>query len=619
MNETPQLDLNRHATATCGGHHRLAAVVLVLFALLACLARLGSGPTLGDHEAINALGARQTLESGQWLVPRVGEVMRVRKPPLGIWSIAAASWLVDDRGKPPVTELSARLPSAVAAAINVLVVCWLGTMLFGRRAGLVAGFVMAGCTATLFYARNAQVDMLLAMLTALSYACFWRGAMHERPSKVFMALFYVVFAAAMMAKAPLPMVTVGMALAVYWFVTLPLLAAGQKPAGDDQSMVYRTFSGVAAQALRLPRLWLIPGIVLFVVLAGAWPLYIYSHVPNALNLWKIEYLSRYSGELSKKSGPFYYYIPMAFALAVPFMISLPEAVAGVFLKRYRSQRAGMAFALTWAVVGTAFLSTASYKRPYYLLSMMPAYCLLLAPVIERLFFVVLTARRRTVVLACLLVPIILAVGFAVGGQMILREFAALQRTYVVAAIMLWALWTAAAMFFAFGRRTAAFALLNGWVLVVVLLAWPAIGRQMRGEPAVVALIEQMRAHKIPEDATIYWLEGRPDSSVEFYTGYRLQRLIDELEMSKIRPNRTEVGDEVLMEIASRIEKKMSEPRPVYLILSSGNFEKMERETNIRARKILEMSGFKNEPGEEWVVITQPGPQSGPATRAGTSG
>ena len=58
-------------------------------------------------------------------------------------------------------------------------------------------------------------------------------------------------------------------------------------------------------------------------------------------------------------------------------------------------------------------------------------------------------------------------------------------------------------------------MVNGWVLVVVLLVWPAIGRQMRGEPVINALIEQMRDHKIPPDAPIYWVEGRPDSSVEF--------------------------------------------------------------------------------------------------------
>ena len=59
----------------------------------------------------------------------------------------------------------------------------------------------------------------------------------------------------------------------------------------------RAIAEAWSQVRRLGRLWLIPGVLLFIVLAGAWPWYIYKHVPNALNLWKIEYLNRYSGGL----------------------------------------------------------------------------------------------------------------------------------------------------------------------------------------------------------------------------------------------------------------------------------------------------------------------------------
>ncbi len=601
--DTLQSEPSTRSGGVVGGYFFLATCGLIAMAACACLLCLDQGPILDDHEAINAQGARQTLESGQWLIPYVSEIPWVRKPPLGIWSIAAAAQLVDSPTLlRPVTELSARLPSAIAGFLNALVIWWLGTMLFGRRAGLVAGAVMACCLATFYYGRNAQVDMLLTLLTTLSYACFWRGAMHERPSPAFMLLFYAAMAAAMMAKAPLPLVVVGFALAVYWFVTLPLLATSE---GGEGALSNRARTAIWTQVSGLWRLWLIPGILLFVLLAGAWPWYVYRHVPNALALWDMEFLDRYSGGLSKEYEPFYYYIGIAFALTVPFLLSLPEAVAAVFLKRYREQRAGLAYAMTWAVVGTVFLGTASYKRPHYLLSVIPAYCLLLAPVLERLFFGAIVAKPRLVRLACGLVSVGTAVGFAIGTPVMSRQFPEFRQTYIIAALLLWTLCTLAALAFAIGRRATSFGLLCVWVLVLAVVIWPGLGRSMHGQPDLVALVREMKARQIPTDATIYWVEGRPDSSIEFYHGYRLRRLIDELELSRIRNDRSEVNVDLLRVFAGRIEEQLARPEPVYLIMRIGNYELMQRETHVRGRILIEQDGFEEFPGDEWAVITQP--------------
>lgn len=603
MYDRPEIEVGGRSAGSGNGQFWLAGIAVLAVAICACLVCLDRGPFLTDHEAINAQSARQTIESGRWLIPQVGEITRVRKTPLGIWSIAAASVAVDPVGEKPVTEFSARLAGGIAGVLNALAVFWLGTMLFGRRTGLVAGVIMGGCVATFFFGRNAQVDMLLTLFTTLCYACFWRGAMSERRSPLFMLLFYVALAAAMMAKAPMPMITVGFALAVYWFVTVPVVMANLEGGG---SFVRDTLAEVWPQVRGLWRLWLIPGILLFIVLAGAWPYYIYKHVPNVLDLWKLEYLDRYSGSMSNKHLPFYYYIEIAFGLTVPFMLSLPEAVAAVFLKRYREHRAGLAFAFTWAIVGTVFLSTASYKRPHYLLSIIPAYCLLLAPVIERLFFGVIAARRWVVGAACAAVPIVLGVGFIVAARSMRREFPDLYGMYIIAAASLWGLWSLAAVFYAIGRRAVSFGLLSAWVLVMATVVWPGTGRAMRGEPEMIALVNGLQEHGIGRDQTLIWIEGRPNSTVEYYWGYRLRRLMDELEMSAVRENRADIGEDLLRTIAARVEKELARPEPVYMVLSIGNFELMQRETKVRARKVFELSGFKDkdEPGAELVVITQ---------------
>ncbi|MEK7757178.1 MAG: glycosyltransferase family 39 protein, partial [Planctomycetota bacterium] len=401
--------------------------------VLTCLVGLHEGPPMGDHECINALAARNALQSGDWLIPMVNDAPLIRKMPLGVWLIAAAAYVPGAAaGSAPVTLFSARLPSALAGIGTVLVTAWLGSMLFGRRGGLIAGFLCAGCAATVFYSRNAQVDMVLTFFTTLAFACFWRGAMHEQPSRWSMAWFYVAFALAMMAKAPLPLATVGLSLFAYWFVTIPFLAAsigGQHPSGG---FLRRFFGEWAGQLSRLRTLWLLPGIAVFVILVGVWPAYVSTQVDNALELWRIEYLSRFTGELSDKTQPVWYYLPLLFGLTLPFMLSIPEAVVAPFLPRYAAQRRGLAYAFTWALAATWFLSSSGFKRPHYLLSVIPAYCLLLAPVIDRLFFGVVSTAGRGARFACRVLPALLAAGGIAGGVMVRQKYPGLLTPYAIA-------------------------------------------------------------------------------------------------------------------------------------------------------------------------------------------
>ncbi len=95
-------------------HVRVGWIALVAFAVVTCLAGLEGGPPMGDHECINAQSARETVQSGHWLVPTLNGAPRVRKTPLGIWLVAGASRVVDDPSAArPVTQYSARLPSAM--------------------------------------------------------------------------------------------------------------------------------------------------------------------------------------------------------------------------------------------------------------------------------------------------------------------------------------------------------------------------------------------------------------------------------------------------------------------------------------------------------------------------
>lgn len=594
---------------------RLGLVLLIAFAAFTCFLGTDRGPALGDHECINAQAARQIVQSGEWLIPRLGEIPRIRKTPLGIWCIAATSKLLDKPDALPVTELSARLPSALAAFGTTFVLLWLGSMMFGRRAGVIAGFIWAASVAAIMFSRNAQVDMILTFFTALSFACFWAGFVRQPAGHWAILGFFAAFAMAMMSKAPLPLPLVGFALFVYWFVTAPLLAATADKPKSMGDLTQRFSAGIGQQIHRLPFAWIVLGTALFLVVAGAWPAYVYAHVPHALSLWRAEYIDRATGELSEQKEPFYYYVPMILGFAAPFTLSVFEAVAAPFLKRYREHRNALAFAFTWAIIGTLFLSIPSFKRSHYILSVMPAYCLLLTPVIERLFFGTLLIADRYVRLTCAALPIATACGFAGAGFYMRHEFPTLLNAYLWATALALVVWTAACWAFARGRRLAAFVLVNAGVAVLLTEMWPAVGRNLQMNAGADALVAAFREHGITPKDEIVLVAGRPDSSIEFYHGFRVQRLIDEMEMTGVRSSRSDFSMDVYIEFANRIKKRLSEDHAVYLILAADKYELLKTNLTIRPREVFRLRGFHEDKAGGLVVITQPAPTATAATRA----
>lgn len=565
---------------------------------------------MGDHECINALAARNALRGGSWLIPEIGDAPLIRKMPLGVWAIGGSSALlgvVSDAAR-EVTAFTARLPSGLAGVATVLVVYWLGTMMYGRGGGLAAGVICAASPGVMFFARNAQVDMLLGFFCALALACLYRaihGATHQR---LYLFLAYGAFGTAMLAKAPLPLTMVGLPAAVYWVAVMPLLREksggmmaaripdGAGSRGDRQGWT----RGAVRQLRSIFRLWSWPGMALFVVLVGAWPAYIYAKVENALPLWRIEYLDRFSGELGGKEQPWWYYLPLALGFTAPFLLSLPEGVAAAFLKTYRERRDGLLFALTWAGVGTLFVSLAAFKRPHYLLPVFPAYCLLVAPVIERLFLSPFDVKRAVVRAACLSVPLLLA-GAIIGGAYALRkENAEFLDGYRGACIAAWVVWTAAAAAFATGRRGAAL-----WLTALALPAgggvfWEISGKQLDLNPAARALEIGFKPYG-PLNDDVYWLEGQPKWSAGFYGGLELKRMVSEVEAASMRRGRAKVTPELIKFTEERVSEKIASGKKFYLVVSEELVNMLLRKSD-RLKIAFGTSQYSSGRGNQLVVL-----------------
>jgi 4-amino-4-deoxy-L-arabinose transferase-like glycosyltransferase len=160
--------MNHGLFARC--HHRAGHYALLLLVGMALfLVNLG-GATLWDlDEGRNATAALEMLESGKYIVPTFNGNLRTDKPALLYWLQVAAYHMCG------VNEYAARLPSALAALVTVLLGYELARRLFNPVCGLLAGLIVASTPMFCAAARFANPDALLNLFTTLTLLVFWLG------------------------------------------------------------------------------------------------------------------------------------------------------------------------------------------------------------------------------------------------------------------------------------------------------------------------------------------------------------------------------------------------------------------------------------------------------------
>ena len=128
---------------------------------------LGWLPLLEPDEGRNAEVAREMLASGDLITPHFNTLPYLDKPPVFFWLVAGCFHLVG------VSELTARLPSALAALATMLLVWFLARRMFGDGARLRAGIVLATSPLVIAFSRLVIFDMTLAFLMTLAMTSFW--------------------------------------------------------------------------------------------------------------------------------------------------------------------------------------------------------------------------------------------------------------------------------------------------------------------------------------------------------------------------------------------------------------------------------------------------------------
>ena len=370
----------------------LGVAGLVVLASTGLLAFLGNVAAFSSHESLLAETARNMYrnrpvvladgtEMNPWLVPNFNGEPRLRKPPLPYWTVAALS-----RVSGEVNEWSARLPSALAALGTVALVTALVWRRSGQRAALLTGAALATSGFFLIMGRRAMADMPLTFYCTACVAALWMAV--ETRSRARFAWLIAAGAAAglaMLAKGPAPLVILpGPALAA--LVLLFARRGAPQPGVAQSPPTGMTQPGAAV--LQGQWRWTLGGLavaaVVFLAITLPWPIYIYTHVPNALTVWQTESVERAAGRYGHEESPWFYVLRLPyFILPWTFFLVYGLGLAIRGLWRDPPARPWLLVVLAWLIGPLVGFSLAAGKQDHYLLPSIPAAAILIGMAMER--------------------------------------------------------------------------------------------------------------------------------------------------------------------------------------------------------------------------------------------
>lgn len=378
-------------------HPALTTLTFALVLAVLFLA-LGESPLLSFNEARRAVPAREMLESGDWLLPRLNGELYLRKPPLLYWLIAGLGRIAGGVG-----EWVARVPSAVVALVTIGLCYRHALRVFGPWPALFTVQILIANAGFTVFARRAEIEMLLAGLCTVALLLLLRFVREGGRGALLGG--YFLMGLAFLAKGPL----------VLLFVTLPVFLHA-----------LRSREPRAWTALGTPFGWL-----LFLTVGLSW----YAVVADSLgwHVWldviRSDMIDKFQG---RKGGmdPLYDYPLWLFGDFLPFSLLL--LLGPVATVRGWVARADTSVLLYAVVIPLFMFSLSGDKHAKYLLPVYPPLALLLGQRMGELYARASLSMRRGILALGVLMPMGYSGYFVFGeGKIYSSRIAALPQISAV--------------------------------------------------------------------------------------------------------------------------------------------------------------------------------------------
>lgn len=334
---------------------RRALAALTLLFALAWFGSLDYRKLIRPDEGRYASIAHEMAVSGDWITPRLNGLVYFEKPPLQYWTTALAFRTLGEH------DWVARLWPATTGFLGILLAAFAGCRLFGRQAGLLAALALG---TSLFYFVIGHIntlDMGLSFFLELALCSFLlaqRDGLPAAAARNWMLLAWVAAALAVLSKGLVALVIPGGTLAVYSVLTRDLAP-------------WR-------------RLYVLPGIALFALLAVPWHVLAQLRTPEFADFYFVhEHFLRFLTTTHRRVQPWWYYLPMLLAAAMPWSLIALHAVIDAW-KRPGPDGRLLRLLVVWCGFTLVFFSASGSKLPSYILPVLPALALIVGAFLERM-------------------------------------------------------------------------------------------------------------------------------------------------------------------------------------------------------------------------------------------
>jgi 4-amino-4-deoxy-L-arabinose transferase-like glycosyltransferase len=323
----------------------LAAAVLPYFL------NLGVSSIWDANEAFYAQTPREMIEAGDYVTPSFNFQLRMNKPVLSYWNVAASYHLFG------ISEWSERLPIALGAVVIIGTAFGLGRLLVGTFAGLMAALVLATSPRLVLLARRIIIDVHITMWTGLVLLCFALAETRPQRRRLYLSLMYVAAGFGVLTKGP---VAVFLPAVVFFIYLL-----SQKRLGDLRHMMLPA-GAIISLAIVVPWYY-------FLYREHGWE-YIASFIFG-------ENLGRYAEAIGEQSRGMLFYIPVMLADLFPWSLMIPVALWWA-IRNERDNRTARLL-VVWIAAIVVFFSLSGTKEDLYILPIVPAEAALIGAMLAR--------------------------------------------------------------------------------------------------------------------------------------------------------------------------------------------------------------------------------------------
>ena len=355
-----------------------ATILITGLTLFAFLPSLGSFGIIDPSDGLYTEGAREMVQSGNYLTPQFNFAPFYEKPILIYWLISASYKLFG------ISELAARLPSAAGGILTVFAIYFFVTKYFGKRGAALCALVTLSNPLFLVVGHLALTDMPLTCLATIAMLSFFHFNELKNSNKSsrgkcnwFAYLSYALLALTVLLKGPIMLLIAAITLGTYHVLIRTLdsnamNSADEKPSYIDTFLRYRPLAGVLIMS----------------AIAAPWFIVENSATKGAFIQEFVfrQNLGRLNGALNH-TEPFLFYIPIVLGSVMPWTLLSPYAIPLIkrLFKRgksFTSRQRLLILCLSWMVVNYSVFSVIRTKLPTYILPAIPMTCIFIGGILD---------------------------------------------------------------------------------------------------------------------------------------------------------------------------------------------------------------------------------------------